>query len=385
MKIVYLVTRADAVGGATIHVRDLARAMQQRGHSVEVWLGAPASTGFAESVGSAPVVCRLLQEAGIQVRTLPHLQRNIHPWHDFRALLTLRTALAEARPDLVSTHTAKAGLLGRLACRSLGIPALYTPHGWTIGSRLSPLSGRLFTILERLAAPWGAAIVCVCEHEKQLALDKRIAAPTMLRVIHNGMPDIPPELRADPSRQPPRLCMVARFEAPKDHASLLHALAPLKHLAWDLDLVGDGPLLPATRQLAESLGLQGRVHFRGYQQDAAAILAQSQIFVLSSRSEAFPRSILEAMRAGLPAVASSVGGIPEAITHEVSGLLVAPGDVSSLTGALGNLIENVPLRQLFGAQGRHTYAARFQLETMEVATAALYSELLGEQETWQAS
>lgn len=366
MKLAYVITRADAVGGASIHVRDLARAMRERGHEVTVLIG---GTG---------AVSEQLVSAGIPVRSLRWLRRAIHPVRDVLAIRELMELLRELRPDLVSTHTAKAGLVGRAACARLGIPALYTPHGWTIGSRISPVAGPVFSLVERYAAGWSAAIVCVCEAERSLALEHGIGPAERLRVIYNGMPDLPPgEFRAEPAREPVRLCSVARLEAPKDHATLLRALAGLAHLDWQLELIGDGPLAEPLRALAGSLGIGERVIWRGYLPAPAAALARAQGFVLSSRSEAFPRSILEAMRAGLPVVASAVGGVPEAVEPEHSGLLVAPGDVAALREALCRMIESASFRQRCGDAGRQIYQKRFRFETMAEQTLALYQEILG--------
>jgi len=365
MRIVYIVTRADAVGGASIHVRDLAIAMRRRGHEVLVLVG-----------GTGPVT-QQLDAAGVPFQSLRYLQRTIHPWRDSRALSEITSALRSRQPDLVSAHTAKAGLVGRYACRRLGIPAIYTPHGWAIGQRISRFAAPLFIVAERLAARWSAAIVCVCEQEKRLAIEKRIAAPERLRVIYNGMPDIDPQWHSHPDQHPPRICTVARFEAPKDHTTLLRSLANLQRLDWHLDLVGDGPLQRETEALASRLGLLPRITFHGYLPDPAPVLAQAQIFVLSTRSEAFPRSILEAMRAGLPVVASDVGGVSESVAHEYTGLLVPPNNPQALTGALSRLLGNAALRQLFGTQGRLTYARRFQWETMEARSLDLYLEVLG--------
>ncbi|MCW5965655.1 MAG: glycosyltransferase family 4 protein [Bryobacterales bacterium] len=363
MRIEYVITRADAVGGASIHVRDLASAMQQRGHAVTVLVG-----------GTGPVT-EQLGAAGIPFVSLSHLQRAIHPWQDLLAIREVTAALRGFAPDIVSTHTAKAGLVGRIACRYLGIPALYTPHGWTIGQRISPLAGPVFTAVERLAARWSAAIVCVCEYEKQLAIQKRIAPASLFRVIHNGMPDVDPGHFSDPSTHPPRLCSVARFEAPKDHSTLVHALARMTDIPWQLDLVGDGPLQAEIETLVARLGLAERVRFLGYQRDPSLVLARSQIFVLSSRSEAFPRSILEAMRAGLPVVASDVGGVSESVVNEGSGLLAPAGNPVALASQLRRLTENGSFRQRLGKQGRLSYSDRFRFETMVETMAALYEEL----------
>jgi glycosyltransferase involved in cell wall biosynthesis len=365
MRIAYIITRADAVGGASIHVRDLASHMMRRGHEVIALVG-----------GKGPVTVQFAS-VGVTFHSLQHLQRAIHPWRDYLGYRELLHVLKAWKPDIVSTHTAKAGLLGRAACRSLRIPVTYTPHGWSIGQRISAVAGPIFCMVERMAARWTDAIICVSEQERQLALKKHVAAPEKLRVIHNGMRDIDPKFLANPAIEPVRICSVARFEAPKDHSTLLHALATLKSLTWKLDLIGDGPEHESMQQLASLLKIDDRVTFHGYQQDPAAILSRAQLFVLSTRSEAFPRSILEAMRAGLPIVASNVGGVSEAILHGENGLLVPPSSPDALAGALRAVILDSSLRQHFGASARRDYEERFRLDRMVDDTAAVYDAVLG--------
>lgn len=359
MRIVYVITRADAVGGATIHVRDLARAMRDSGHDAVVIVG-----------GAGPVTDQL-SSAGVPFFALPSLQRSIQPLRDWEALAGLEALLRTLEPDLVSTHTAKAGWLGRAACSRLRIPCLYTPHGWSMGGRHSGQTGGLYTLAERIAAPWADAIVCVCKYERQLAIRKRIGRPEQLHVIHNGVADVAPPLRSRPAATPSRICSVARFEAPKDHATLLRAAALLKDEDWTLDLIGDGPLLSETRELASSLGISDRVRFIGYLPDPAAALAAAQLFILSTRSEAFPRSVLEAMRAGLPVVASDVGGIREAIDS-----VVPAGSAEAMAAAIRDLLRNPAERQRRGESMRRIYEKRFMLPTMIRAYEALYVNVL---------
>jgi len=364
VNLAYVITRADSVGGASIHVRDLARAMLDRGHRATVLIG-----------GRGPVT-GLLANAGIPFHCLRFLQPRIHPVHDLRAIAEIASALRGLAPDLVSTHTAKAGWVGRAACARLGLPAIYTPHGWSIGRRIWGPLGVVFSIAEKTAANWCSAIICVCEEEKRLALSKGIAAADKLHVVHNGVRDVSAELRANPASSPVRICSIARFESPKDHRTLLQALAMLRSEPWHLDLVGDGPLEAKTRGLAAELGLAGRVDFLGYQTEPARALADAQLFVLSSRSEGFPRSVLEAMRAGLPVVASDVGGVGEAVAGGVSGLLVPRKSPEALSAALGRLIADPALRQRMGAAGRSTFESRFDCESMVEKTAAIYATLL---------
>jgi len=364
LRIAYVITRADAVGGASIHVRDMARAMLERGHQAQVFVG-----------GEGPVTAQL-RAAGAPFHSLRHLKRNVSPLRDLQAVRELAAALRQYRPDIVSVHTAKAGWIGRLAARRLGLPAVYTPHGWPVGDRMPGLAGILFQNAEAVASRWAAAIVCVCEYERKLALRKRLAEAGRLRVIYNGVHDIAPVLRARPCCEPPRLISVARFERPKDHRTLLEAAALLRDREWRLELVGDGPLESEVRELAVNLGLRDRIDFRGYLADTAPALGAAQVFVLSSRSEGLPRSLLEAMRAGLPAVASEVGGVSEAVDGVTNGLLVPRGDAVALSRALAALVEEPALRARMGAAGRRRYEEQFRFERTAGETLSLYQQAL---------
>jgi glycosyltransferase involved in cell wall biosynthesis len=361
MRIVYIITRADAVGGASIHVRDLARAMREHGHEATVLVG-----------GRGPVTDQL-GASGVAFESLRWLRRQVNPLREVLALAEVVLALRRLKPDLVSTHTAKAGSIGRTACRLLGIPAIYTPHGWPAGERMPKIARAAFGFVEKVMAKWSAAIVCVCEYEKRLALEKGIAEAEKLVVVHNGVRDVSGELRARPEQSPVRICSVARFDDPKDHRTLLEALALLREQPWQLDLVGDGPEEEAMRRLARETGLAERVEFHGYLEDPSGVFSQSQVFVLSSRSEAFPRSILEALRAGLPVVASDVGGVSEAIANGVTGLLVPAGNPPDLASALRRLLESRTLRQTMGAAARAAYEQSYRLEVMTNRTLTVYA------------
>src|SRR5262249_4390595 len=153
--------------------------------------------------------------------SLRHLRRAINPIRDYAAFNELTETFREFRPDLVSTHTAKAGWIGRRAAAQERIPAIYTPHGWPVSARFPGPSGTIFTLAERAASRWGGPVICAPEPERQLALAKGIARPEQLYVVHTGVRDVPPEFRASPACEPVRISSIARFQAPKDHATLL--------------------------------------------------------------------------------------------------------------------------------------------------------------------
>jgi glycosyltransferase involved in cell wall biosynthesis len=291
--------------------------------------------------------------------------------------------LSDLHPDLLAVHSAKAGILGRLAGRSLRIPVILTAHGWTFTPGIPTIQAALYRQIERSVGHLASKIIAVSEFDRQLALDAGIVADDRVVTIYNGVSDVPPRLRADPGRTPVRLVMVARFEPQKDHATLLGALAELADFPWELDLVGDGPLMSPMMSLAASLGLGDRVRFLGQRMDVDQILAQAQVSVLATNWEGFPLTILEAMRAGLPVVASSVGGISESVRDGETGYLVPRKDVDRLRDRIRLLLTTRDLRLRLGANGRSRYEQCFTLKSSVSQTLALYQDVLEERKAEQ--
>jgi glycosyltransferase involved in cell wall biosynthesis len=365
VNITYIVTRAD-IGGVQIHLRDLTAALQAQGHSITVITG-----------GNGPFVDSLRAQKTPTI-IAQHLTVPIRPVQDIRALHELRAALKALRPDLVAAHSSKAGILGRLAARSLGIPAVLTAHGWNFSPGIGSIPAAVYRQIERSIGPITTRIITVSEFDRRLALEAGLVPATRIVTVHNGIPDIPRALRADPGRVPPRLVMVARFGAQKDHGTLLRALAGLQEHPWELDLVGDGPLMRPMQSLAIELGLGDRVHFLGQRLDVEQILASSQLSLLATNWEGLPLSILEAMRAGLPVVASAVGGIAEAVRDHETGYLVPRGAEQVLRDRIARLLTDSTLRIRFGDAGRRLYEEQFTLDRFVTNTFAVYRSMLAE-------
>lgn len=364
MKILYVVTRSDEIGGAQIHVRDLAEAMNRRGHQALVAVG-----------GDGPLFAQL-EARGVPARRVGALIRAIRPWTDLVALVQLVRLFRAEKPDLVSLHSSKAGLLGRVAARIAGVPAVFTAHGWAFTEGVPNGRRRLYAGLERVAAHWARRIITVSEYDRRLALEAGVGHADQVVTVHNGMPEVAAELRAHPGDAPPHLIMVARFNTQKDHETLLRALADCRDLDWSLELIGAGPGQDAVEAQVENLGLGERVRFAGEVDDVAERLAVSQAFVLASRWEGLPRSIIEAMRAGLPVVASRVGGVAEQVADDVNGFLVAAGDVDALAGRLRVLLTDPALRQRLGEQGRRRFETEFGFAAMADHTETVYRAVL---------
>jgi glycosyltransferase involved in cell wall biosynthesis len=373
VRIAYIITRADPIGGAQIHVRDLAAAVRRQGHSATVITS-----------GTGPFIDELRAQDTPTV-VLRHLSVPIRPVRDFRALREIRAVLAELRPDLLAAHSSKAGTLGRLAGRSLQIPVVFTVHGWAFTPGIPVLQAAMYRRIERLVGPFASRIITVSEFDRRLALDAGIADEERVVTVHNGMADVAPALRADPARTPVRFVMVARFGAQKDHPTLLRALAGLREHRWELDLIGEGPLMGQTRSLATTLGIGERVRFLGQRMDVDQVLARAQAGLLVSNWEGFPLSILEAMRAGLPVVASAVGGVEESVRDGETGYLVPRGDVTVLRERIGRLLASAELRNRLGANARTRYEQQFTLAHCVAGTLAVYRDVVAVSERTRRS
>lgn len=363
MRIVQLVTGTPLFGGSDAHVRDLTIGLRERGHECIVMAGPPEGP-LAEQ----------LRGNGVTVRTIPALRKPIRPFADAISLFQVIRALREVQPDIVATHTAKAGFIGRIAARAMGVPVFFTPHGLSFVDRKSGDLIGFRLLLERMAARVGGEMIAVCDAERDIAL--RYLGSTGIRIstIRNGLPDC--ETRVEKGRGPVVITMIARFVRQKDHSTLVRALSTLNHLEWELRLAGTGPMLESIQQLVEECGLTPRVYFMNECRDAPRLLAESDIYVLSSNYEAFPISILEAMRAGVPVVATDTGGVREAVQDEHNGFLVPPRDVSRLAERLSSLIRSAELRERMGFQSRRRFTQEFEWRSMLDKTEALYANTL---------
>jgi glycosyltransferase involved in cell wall biosynthesis len=364
LRIAFVITRSDAIGGAQIHVRDLAGALHDEGHAVRVFVG-----------GQGPFV-EALQARGVEVEPLRHLVAPLRPLTDARAVVELRRALVRFGPKLVTLHSSKAGALGRLATRGLGAKVVYTAHGWPFVDAVPPVQAAVYRRVEQLAAPLCDRIITVSEHDLDLARRAGVGTAAQLVRVHNGVHDVAASLQARPGEGPPRLVVVARLDVPKDPFTLLRALSALSAQPWTLEWIGDGPRRAAAEQLAAALGLADRCRFVGARDDVAERLAQASILVLPTDREGLPLCVLEGMRAGLPVVASAVGGIPEAVLPGRTGFLVPPADARALARALASLLDDAALRTRLGAEGRRRYLDCFSFAQQRAATLDVYRSLL---------
>lgn len=359
MKVLYVITKAE-VGGAQVHVLDLMRGF--RGE-FELHL-ATGEKGYLTEAAEA---------IGVATHIVPDLIHETRPLRDARAVAQMANLLVRLRPNLVHAHTTKAGLVGRAAAFLRRVPSVFTAHSWAFSDGVSTAWKAMGIPTEWTAARIGDRIINVSEANRQLALRYGLGPARRLVTIHNGIPDSP--LRARPALgTPPVIVMVARFAPQKDHQLLLGAFAQLKAPAL-LHLVGDGPTLEFMRPVARQMGIADRVRFLGPRDDVAEQLASAHVFALASRWEGFPLSILEGMRAGLPVVASDVGGSREAVLHGETGFLVARGDVGGFRDSLERLCADAALRSQMGNRSRFRFEQQFSINRMLDNTRRLYEDI----------
>jgi glycosyltransferase involved in cell wall biosynthesis len=362
-RLLVIVTLAEA-GGAQTFAATLVAGLRER-YTVEVAAHGPD--------GALAEACAGLEVPFHHVR---HLVRDPHPYHDLAAVRELRSLAHRLAPDVVQINSSKAGVLARLALAGLGARTVFTAHGWAFSGRTGA-AGTLYTAGERAVAPLSDAIVCVSSHDLRLARERGISPRRDLHVIHNGV-DAAVVL---PPRRPPadRLVLgcTARLAPPKDLITLLDALARPGCEAWELRVFGDGPDRGQIERHRDARGLGERVSLLGHRDDVADQLAGCDAFALISDWEGLPYSILEAMAAGLPVLATAVGGIPDLVVPGATGELVPPRDADAAGRALAAWAAAPETLLTMGRAGHERARASFSREHMVERYDALFGSLLG--------
>jgi glycosyltransferase involved in cell wall biosynthesis len=356
-------------GGVAAHVLQLAAGLRRRGWEVEV--ATPGSSGIVEP----------LRAAGVRVHHLPLVREPGRS--DLAAARALRALDRTRGYGIVHAHSSKAGALIRAALphrRRL----VYTPHCFAFAARFGAPQRLVYRAIEQLAAPRAGAIVAVCDWERREALRCLAGARSAVRHIEYG---VEPRAYGRPDRallefkaDGPLAGMVSVLRPQKDPLLAVrsaHRLLSRGELPGRLAIVGNGPLEDAVRHEIERLGVGEHVRWFPYRGDVAPYLGALDLFVLPSAWEALPLSVLEAMSCGIPVLATSVGGVPEAVRDGVTGRLVPHGDEEALATALRDLLTAPARLRAMGFAGRMAYEPRFRVERMVGDTEVLYRELLG--------
>ena len=320
----------------------------------------------------------------VPVTLIPSLVREVSPARDAVALLALTRRLRRLAPDVVHTHSSKAGILGRWAARLAGVPAIvHTIHGYGFHAGQSPRTHRLFRALEAATSRITTRFVAVSAADIRRGLEHGLFAADRVALIRSGIPlrgmagesALRAELRLPPHT--PLAGMVACLKpqkAPLDFVRVAARVAARVPAARFV-LVGDGELRPAVEAEIARLGLGGRLHMLGWRRDVPAILRALDVVVLTSLWEGLPRVIPEAMAAARPVVATAVDGVPEAVADGVTGYLVRPHDVDAAAERVAGLLDDPVNARRLGEQARGR-VAEFDIDEMVRRQEALYEELM---------
>ena len=348
------------------HVRRLSRGLSELGWNVEV-AAPPGSTVAA------------LADEGIVVHELP-LRRGPGPG-DVAAAAALRRLDRRGRYDIVHAHSSKAGGLARLAlprARRL----VYTPHCFAFLGGPGPTRG-LYRAVEQALVPRTGALVAVSSRERERAEATLRGARGRLRTVLNG---VPPCEAAEPDGELRRFAgehplagMVSVLRPQKDPLNLVAAAASLAErgrLPGRVAIVGNGELERSVRKEIARRGVGGEVRWFPYRGEVSPYLQALDLFVLPSAWESLPLGVLEAMRCGLPVLASDVGGVPEAVEHGRTGTLVPARDPAALAEALRSALADDDARRVQGKRGREKAETRFTSGALVEATAGVYLQCL---------
>ena len=383
LSIVHVIARLN-VGGAALHVLQLAREQERRGHDVLVIAGTlAAGEESMEYIG---------EELGVHVFKLPVLQREISLRADGAAVLALRALLRERRPDVLHTHTAKAGATGRLAALAAGgarpRAIVHTYHGHVLSGYFSRRWERVFRLIERGLSHTAGALVAVSDEVRDDLVRFRVAPVHRFDVVAYGF-DLPAWSDADDES---RLRIREEIEAdrrfvvgwagrltaikrPLDLVRTLHALVDDGVDAL-LVLVGDGEDRPGVEALAARLGVIDRCRFVGFRKSIREWYASFDALLLTSANEGTPVVAIEALAAGRPVVATRAGGTGTVVANGESGYLEAIGDTDALAARLALLARNEELRARMGERGAEDVRGRFTVLRMADEVEAVYRRLL---------
>ena len=384
MRIVHVIARLN-VGGAALHVLQLAQEQSRRGHDVVVVAGT-----LAAGEESMEYVA---DELGVELHRLPVLQRELSPRADSAAILALRRIIGERRPDVLHTHTAKAGATGRLAAlisgRARPRAIVHTYHGHVLSGYFSRRWERVFRLIERLLAYTSGTLVAVSEEVRDDLVRFGVARADRFTVVPYGF-DLPAwsdtdqesrrELRGEIGAGEETFVVgwAGRLTAIKRPLDLIRTLRALLDADVDtlLVLVGDGEDRADVEALAAELGVADRCRLVGFQKSIRPWYASFDALLLTSANEGTPVVAIEALAAARPVVATRAGGTGTVVRNGESGYLEAIGDTTALADRLAALARDPALRRRMGATGAEDVRARFAVGRMADEVEAIYDHLL---------
>lgn len=375
------------IGGPAIQAISLTRRLEERGYSTLLVRGREG-----EREGTMD---HLAERLGVRPRLVSSMSRDPGPG-DLRALAALTWILARQRPQIVHTHAAKAGTLGRLAALALGGRSrrviVHTFHGHSLTGYFSSRRARFFLGVERFLARHSTCLIAVSEEVRDDLVELGVAPAERFEIVRLGLDLEPFSAPAPDERARLRERLRDELGVPRDArvVTLVARLVPIKRVdrflrvaarvAAEHDahflVVGDGELDGELRASAEARKLGSRLHWVGFRLDMPAVCFASDVVALTSDNEGTPVSTIEALAAGRPVVSTRVGGVATVVKHGETGLTAPPEDEHALAAGIGRLLDEPQLADELAAAGREHVLRGFSLERLVDDIDALYRRLL---------
>lgn len=364
LKICYIITLPD-LGGAQTYVKIILENSAR--YNIEPVL----------MTGREGWLTEQSRQLGIKTVIIKDMVREISPLRDIKAAWVIYNQLKKIKPDLVHCNSSKAGIVGRFAASLAGVPAIFTAHGWAFTDGVESKKRYLYRTIENIAGYMTKQIICVSDYDRQLGIRKLPAHAKKMVTIHNAITDDAPvrDWEKHPLGKKINCIVVARFSPQKRNIKLLYLLRQMLDMNMNVTMtfIGDGPDLSHAKTEAAKLNLHNAVIFRGARSDVPQLLPRYDVFVLLSNWEGFPISILEAMRAALPVIASDVGGVKEAVEEGKSGWLIDENEKKFIE-VFQRIISNDISLSKSGNEGRILYKNRFTTARMMDRIVQIYLE-----------
>ncbi len=381
-KIVRIITRLN-IGGPAIHTILLTGEVNQDVFKTHLVAGSPDPS---EGDMSA-----LAAQNGINIEYIPELRREIG-LKDFSVFIKMLKLLIKIKPDIIHTHTAKAGTLGRIAAIFAGVPVkVHTFHGHIFDGYFSPVKTRIFIAIEKFLGLFTDKVIVVSESVRgQIVNTLKIVRPDKCVVIKLGF-DLGKFLNNDGIRGAFRkefninpdvllIGIVGRLVAIKNHGMFLKTIRKITENLPDEKLkfviVGDGELRQNLEKEVKCMALENDIMFTGWIADVAKVYADLDLVVLTSLNEGTPVSLIEAMASARPVVATSVGGVVDIVIDGVNGFLAGPNDVPEFADKVVSLLKDRKRREEMGKKGREFVKSNFHKERLIKETEDLYISCL---------
>jgi glycosyltransferase involved in cell wall biosynthesis len=385
-KILRIITRLN-IGGPAIHAILLSGSLNEDGYR-DILIAGEAN----DSEGDMRYLAKERNVAPVIIR---EMSREINFRKDFTALLKLYKLMRKERPDIVHTHTAKAGALGRIAAVMAGVPIrIHTFHGHIFDGYFNVIKSKIFLIIERLLAFFTSIIVTISEKVREemvfklkvTAADKCIVIPLGLDLdkflaVKTRGGDFLKEIGSD--RDTILIGIIGRLVPIKNHALFLDSVSMFlrdKPSGYNVKfpIIGDGEERRRLEEYVSTKGLNGAVIFTGWVEELASVYSDLDVVVLTSLNEGTPVALIEAMASGKAVISTTVGGVTELIENGENGLLVESRDTYGLSRAMLRLAEDPMLRAKLGNRAREDVKNKYSKQRLVKDIEGLYGKFLKE-------